>query len=74
MTGRSLSVRQEEILRLLGLGMSRKEIACNLGVTYHAVSDRITSIGEALNINGDTKLALYAVKHGHVIISEIAIP
>ena len=74
MTGRSLTIKQEEILRMLGLGMSRKEIARDLGVTYHAVSDRIFSICESLNVHGDTKLALYAVKHGYVIVSEIAIP
>lgn len=74
MTGRSFTVRQEEILRLLGLGMSRKEIARDLGVTYHAVSDHINSMCDSLNIRGDIKLALYAVKHGHVVITEIAIP
>lgn len=74
MTGRSLSVRQEEVLRLLGLGMSRKEIARDLGISYHAVSDRIQSINDSLGVNSDTKLALYAVKHGHVAVTEIAIP
>lgn len=74
MTGRSFTVRQEEILRLLGLGMSRKEIARDLGVTYHAVSAHIKSMCDSLGINGDTKLALYAVKHGHVAIREVLIP
>lgn len=74
MTGRCLSVRQEEILRLLGLGMSRKEIARDLGISYSAASDYIRSIGDSLNVNSDTKLALYAVKYGHARITEIAIP
>lgn len=69
-----LNARQKRILRLIGLGMNRKEIARELGVSPTAIYQSIYTISGKIGVDTNQKMALYAVKHGYVKIEEIDIP
>lgn len=69
-----LNPRQKRILRLIGLGMNRKEIARELGVSPTAIYQSIYTISKKIGVDTNQRMALYAVKHGYVRIDEIDIP
>ena len=61
-----LTEREREVLGLLGLGMSNKEIAYKISVSEKTVKAHVSSILNKLNLPGRTHAALYASKHGLV--------
>ncbi len=61
-----LTEREREVLGLLGLGMSNKEIAYNISVSEKTVKAHVSSILNKLNLPGRTHAALYASKRGLV--------
>lgn len=69
-----LTDRQKRILRMIGLGMNRKEIARELGMSKTAIYQSTYTISERIGVSSDHRLALYAIKHGYVRIDEVDIP
>ena len=61
-----LTEREREVLGLLGLGMSNKEIAYKISVSEKTVKAHVSSILNKLSLPGRTHAALYASKHGLV--------
>jgi DNA-binding NarL/FixJ family response regulator len=62
----SLTEREFNILKLIGEGMSNKEIALALHLTEGTVKGYVSTIFDKLNVQDRTQAALYAVKHGVV--------
>lgn len=56
-----LTEREEEILRLIALGGTNKEIAKKLGIAEKTVKNHISNIFQILHVNNRTKAALYAI-------------
>lgn len=56
-----LTERENEILRLITLGGTNKEIASKLGIAEKTVKNHISSIFQTLHVNNRTKAALYAL-------------
>jgi DNA-binding NarL/FixJ family response regulator len=56
-----LSVRQRQILRLIGLGKSNAEIAATLGVSPRTIEFHRTGIKRALGLTSETALQRYAI-------------
>lgn len=56
-----LTEREKEILRLIALGGTNKEIAKKLGIAEKTVKNHISNIFQILHVNNRTKAALYAI-------------
>jgi two-component system NarL family response regulator len=54
-----LTGREKEVLRLIALGGTNKEIANKLGITEKTVKNHISNIFQTLHVNNRTKAALY---------------
>ena len=61
-----LSAREVQVLRLVALGKSNKEIATMLGLSANTVSVHRTNVMNALGLHKTAELVLFAVKHGLV--------
>jgi DNA-binding NarL/FixJ family response regulator len=61
-----LSARETEVLRLLGTGLSNKEIAARLGLAEKTVKSHVSSIFSKLHIEGRTQAAVHALRLGLV--------
>jgi RNA polymerase sigma factor (sigma-70 family) len=59
-----LTVREEEILKLLATGESNREIGKRLFISEQTVKNHVASIFRKLQVNDRTKAALLAVKLG----------
>ena len=59
-----LTVREEEILKLLATGESNREIGRRLFISEQTVKNHVASIFRKLQVNDRTKAALLAVKLG----------
>lgn len=57
-----LTEREMEILRLIALGGSNKEIAQKLGITEKTVKNHISNIFQTLHVNNRTQAAIYALE------------
>ncbi len=57
-----LTEREKQILRLITLGGTNKEIGNKLGITEKTVKNHITNIFQELHVNNRTKAALYALE------------
>ncbi|WP_391207279.1 response regulator transcription factor [Psychrobacillus sp. L4] len=62
----SLTVREIDILKLVGEGKTNKEIAGALFLSIGTVKNYITNILQQLELRDRTQLAIYAVKNGFV--------
>ena len=62
-----LSQREIQILRLIALGRSTKEIASLLGISANTVSVHRTNLMNTLGVHKATELAIVAVKKGLVV-------
>ncbi|MFN2118661.1 MAG: response regulator [Candidatus Promineifilaceae bacterium] len=58
----SLTPREMEILELICLGVSNKDISRRLGISYQTVKNHVTAIFRKLGVNDRTQAALYALK------------
>ncbi len=56
-----LTARQQNIVRMLGKGMSSEEIAQELGVTVHTVAFHRKTIRRALGVKSDAEMHRYAI-------------
>ncbi len=61
-----LTSREREVLALLGLGLSNKELAARLYVAEKTVKTHVSAILAKLQVADRTQAALYAVHHGLV--------
>ena len=60
---RSLSPREEEVLRLLASGLANKQIARRLGIAERTVKAHLTSVFQQLGVTDRTQAALWAREH-----------
>ena len=58
-----LSPREFEITKLVGEGLTNKEISENLHLSVGTVKNHITQILQKTDLRDRTQLAIYAVKH-----------
>jgi Response regulator containing a CheY-like receiver domain and an HTH DNA-binding domain len=70
----SLTEREKEVLRWIAHGLSTKEIADKMCLSFHTVNSYRKNIGAKLNIHSVTGMAFYAVLHHIIDINEIEIP
>jgi two-component system, NarL family, nitrate/nitrite response regulator NarL len=61
-----LTVREEEVLTLIGSGLMIKQVAAKLGIGYHTVNDNIKAIYRKLGIRTRAEAAAQAAKRGLV--------
>jgi DNA-binding NarL/FixJ family response regulator len=57
-----LTTREKEIVALVALGYSNKEMAARLGISHHTVARHMAQIFEKLAVHERTSVAVYAVK------------
>ncbi len=67
----SLTEREKEIIRCVARGLSNKEIADHLCVSVHTVTTHRRNICAKLEIHSSAALAIYAIIHGLLDLSEI---
>lgn len=61
-----LTLRQLEVLRLLGSGYTNKEIARSLGITERTAKAHVAAIFEVLQVENRTQAVLAAQRLGHI--------
>jgi DNA-binding CsgD family transcriptional regulator len=66
----SLTVREREVLKLIGLGATNREIADKLIISEHTVKSHLRSILNKLNIRNRQQAAVYAERGGLVVGTE----
>lgn len=69
-----LTERETEIIRLVAQGMSNKEIADKLCLSFHTVTTYRRNIGAKLKIHSSAALVIFAIANNIVDINEIDIP
>lgn len=60
----SLTPRELEVLRLIALGKSNKEIAGEVHITEKTVKTHVSNLLAKLGLHARTQAAIYAIKHG----------
>lgn len=68
----SLTAREREIIDYIGKGLTNKEVALRLHISFITVRHHLTRIFSKLGIGNRQKLLLYA--HAHQLVSRPAIP
>jgi DNA-binding NarL/FixJ family response regulator len=66
-----LSAREMSILNLITRGMSNKQVAMELGISYQTVKNHMTSILRKLAVNDRTQAAIYALRRGWIRLQDI---
>jgi len=61
-----LSAREIQVVRLIALGKSNKEVATILGLSANTVAVHRTNVMTTLGLHKAAELVLFAVKHGLV--------
>jgi two-component system response regulator NreC len=61
---RELTDREEEVLRLIAVGFSNKEIAAQLSISVKTVESHKTNLMEKLELRSRTEIVRYAVRQG----------
>ena len=69
-TYRSLTPREQEIMRMLAQGLSAKEIAGRLFISPKTVENHRTNIMDKLGLRNSIELARYAAKLGLIDVDE----
>ena len=59
-----LTVREKEILQLIGLGYNNKNIADELSLSIHTVKNHVSNVLTKLALDDRTQAAIYALKEG----------
>lgn len=58
-----LSDREKEIIRLVAQGLSNKEIADKLRLSFHTITTYRKNLSSKLNIHSSAALAIFAILH-----------
>jgi DNA-binding NarL/FixJ family response regulator len=66
-----LSPREMSILNLIARGMSNKQAAAELGISYQTVKNHMTSILRKLAVNDRTQAAIYALHRGWIRLQDV---
>ena len=61
---RLLSPKETEVVAMVAVGMTNKEIAARLNISEGTVKTHLHTIYRKLNVQGRVELAVYAVDHG----------
>jgi len=69
-----LTPREQEVLRLLALGLSNDGIAERLVITRRTAQNHVSSIYGKLELASRAEAVLYAIRHGLVDINEVKGP
>lgn len=67
--GTTLTLRQLEVISMLGRGFSNKEIARALDVAERTVKAHVSAVFEALNVRNRTQAVLVAQRRGYLPVS-----
>jgi DNA-binding NarL/FixJ family response regulator len=67
----SLTAREREVLKLLGRGMSNKEVALALALTEMTIKGYVSDLLAKLGVGDRTQAALMAVRYGLVRAEEL---
>lgn len=59
-----LTAREDQVLKQLAFGLSNKEIAQALGISYETVKEHVQHILRKLNVADRTQAAVWAVREG----------
>ncbi|TMD18672.1 MAG: response regulator transcription factor [Chloroflexi bacterium] len=59
-----LTDRQLEILTLVALGFSEKEVAVRLGISFRTARNHVTNVYERLGLHRRSEAVMIAVRHG----------
>jgi DNA-binding NarL/FixJ family response regulator len=59
-----LSAREREVLELVAMGKSNKEIASALGTAENTVKNQLKNILEKLQLENRVQAAMFAVREG----------
>ena len=59
-----LTQRESEVLRQLALGLTNKEIAQALGISYETVKEHVQHVLRKIGVNDRTQAAIWAVRTG----------
>tara|TARA_B100000676_G_scaffold283035_1_gene309413 strand:+ start:491 stop:1108 length:618 start_codon:yes stop_codon:yes gene_type:complete len=62
----SLTQRESEVLEQVALGLTNKEIALALGISYETVKEHVQHILRKVGVNDRTQVAVWAVRKGLV--------
>ena len=65
-THESFTARELEILRLIALGMSNREIADELVISHKTAGSHVEHIYAKLGVSNRARASLFAMKHGLV--------
>jgi DNA-binding NarL/FixJ family response regulator len=60
---RTLSAREEEVVRLVATGLANKQIARRLGISERTVKAHLTNVFQQLGVTDRTQAALWAKEH-----------
>lgn len=61
---RGLTVRESQVLKQLAFGLSNKEIAAAMGISYETVKEHVQHILRKLGVADRTQAAVWAVRNG----------
>ena len=67
----SLTEREQEVLRLLALGHTNKEIAESMMISTDTAKTHVSNILTKLNLAHRTQAVVYALKHSLISLDEI---
>lgn len=70
----ALTEKEKEVLRWIAHGLSTKEIADKMCLSFHTVNSYRKNIGAKLNIHSVAGMAVYAILHHLIDVNEIEIP
>lgn len=68
----TLSSREREIVKLVAQGLSNKEIADKLCLSFHTITTHRRNISEKLNIHSTAALAIFAMVHKIIDINDVS--
>ena len=60
----SLSEREREVLRQMALGLTNKQIAAELNISYETVKEHVQNILQKIGLMDRTQAAVWAVRNG----------
>ena len=59
-----LTPRETQVLRLIAMGLSNREIADSLEISVETVKEHVQNLLRKLSLNDRTQAAVWALRHG----------